>query len=56
MTAKEIYNALLAAYGKPRWWSDDAFTVMLQSPSTKKMVNRFFHNKVLQNLFFFMAA
>lgn len=31
MTAKEIYNALLAAYGEPRWWSDDAFTVMLQS-------------------------
>lgn len=31
MTAKEIYDALLAAYGKPRWWSDDAFTVMLQS-------------------------
>lgn len=31
MTAGEIYGILLDAYGKPRWWSDDAFTVMFQS-------------------------
>ena len=31
LNAQEIYHALLAAYGKPRWWSDDPFTVMFQS-------------------------
>lgn len=31
LNAKEIYQVLLSAYGKPRWWSDDPFTVMFQS-------------------------
>lgn len=31
MAARETYDILLAAYGRPRWWSDDAFTVMFQS-------------------------
>lgn len=31
LNALEIYEILLAAYGRPRWWSDDAFTVMFQS-------------------------
>lgn len=31
LNAQEIYHALLTAYGKPRWWSDDPFTVMFQS-------------------------
>lgn len=31
MNANEIYDELLNAYGKPRWWSDDAFTVMFQA-------------------------
>lgn len=31
LNAQEIYNLLLTAYGKPRWWSDDPFVVMLQS-------------------------
>lgn len=31
LNAQEIYHALLATYGKPRWWSDDPFTVMFQS-------------------------
>ena len=29
--AEELYQMLLAAYGKPRWWSDDPFTVMFQA-------------------------
>lgn len=31
MTAAEIYERLHAAYGQPRWWSDEPFTVMVQS-------------------------
>ena len=31
LNAEEIYKVLLAAYGRPRWWSDDPFTVMFQS-------------------------
>ncbi len=31
LCANELYEQLLAAYGKPRWWSDDPFTVMFQS-------------------------
>lgn len=31
LNAEEIYKILLTAYGKPRWWSDDPFTVMFQS-------------------------
>lgn len=31
LNAQEIYYVLLTAYGKPRWWSDDPFTVMFQS-------------------------
>lgn len=31
LSAEEIYKILLTAYGKPRWWSDDPFTVMFQS-------------------------
>lgn len=31
LCSQEIYQRLLAAYGKPRWWSDDPFTVLLQS-------------------------
>lgn len=31
MSATEIYERLYAAYGQPRWWSDDPFTVMVQS-------------------------
>ena len=31
LNAEEIYKILLTAYGKPRWWSEDPFTVMFQS-------------------------
>ncbi len=31
LCANELYEKLLAAYGRPRWWSDDPFTVMFQS-------------------------
>ena len=31
MTALQIYEKLLVAYGKPRWWSDDPYTVMFQA-------------------------
>jgi len=31
MTAQEIYDRLRAAYGQPRWWSDDPYTVMVQA-------------------------
>ena len=31
ITAAEIYDRLYAAYGQPRWWSDDPFVVMMQS-------------------------
>ena len=27
----ELYAALLAAYGPPRWWSDDPYIVMLEA-------------------------
>lgn len=29
--APEIYKILLTAYGSPRWWSNDPYTVMFQS-------------------------
>jgi len=29
--AREIYERLYAAYGQPRWWSDDPYTVMVQA-------------------------
>ena len=31
ISAKELYHALHAVYGQPRWWSDDAYTVMFQA-------------------------
>lgn len=31
LNAQEIYNILFTIYGKPQWWSDDPFIVMLQS-------------------------
>jgi len=31
LSAEEIDKILLTAYSKPRWWSDDPFTVMFQS-------------------------
>lgn len=31
LNAQEIYQVLLTAYGKPRWWSNDPFIVMFQS-------------------------
>lgn len=31
LNAEEIYQVLFTAYGKPRWWSDNPFTVMFQS-------------------------
>lgn len=31
LCANELYRLLLASYGKPRWWSDDPFTVMFQA-------------------------
>lgn len=31
LSASEIYEKMLSVYGKPRWWSDDPFTVMFQS-------------------------
>ena len=31
ISAKELYHALRAAYGQPRWWSDEAYTVMFQA-------------------------
>ena len=31
MDAMELYHALLGAYGTPRWWSDDPYTVMVQA-------------------------
>lgn len=31
LNAEELYEILLAAYGKPRWWSDDPFIVMFQA-------------------------
>ncbi len=31
MTAAEIYEKLFHTYGQPRWWSDDPYTVMVQS-------------------------
>lgn len=30
-SASEIYEKMLSVYGKPRWWSDDPFTVMFQA-------------------------
>ncbi len=31
LCAQEIYQQLLTAYGRPRWWSNDPFIVMIQS-------------------------
>lgn len=31
LNANELYQLLLNAYGKPRWWSEDPFTVMFQA-------------------------
>ena len=31
ISAKKLYHALRAAYGQPRWWSDEAYTVMFQA-------------------------
>ena len=31
MTPEEIYTVLIEHYGKPRWWSEDPYTVMFQS-------------------------
>ncbi|MDO5574777.1 MAG: endonuclease [bacterium] len=31
ITANEIYEKLEIVYGKPRWWSDDPYIVMVQS-------------------------
>lgn len=30
-TSVELYEQLLEAYGKPRWWSDDPYKVMFQA-------------------------
>ena len=30
-SAEELYSLLLKEYGKPSWWSDDPFTVIVQS-------------------------
>ena len=30
-TSVELYEQLLETYGKPRWWSDDPYTVMFQA-------------------------
>lgn len=31
MTAKQLYRELYESYGKPRWWSEDPYHVMVQS-------------------------
>lgn len=31
LSAAQLYRALLEAYGRPRWWSFDPFTVMVQA-------------------------
>ena len=31
LTPSEIYQTLLAAYGRPRWWSEDPYQVMFQA-------------------------
>ena len=31
LTPSEIYQTLLAAYGWPRWWSEDPYRVMFQA-------------------------
>lgn len=31
MTAMEIYEKLCEAYGRPRWWSDDPYQVIVQA-------------------------
>lgn len=31
LNANELYHLFLDIYGKPRWWSDDPFTVMFQA-------------------------
>ena len=31
LTPSEIYQTLLAAYGRPRWWSEDPYRVMFQA-------------------------
>lgn len=31
MTPEEIYRTLIEHYGRPRWWSDDPYTVIFQS-------------------------
>ena len=31
MGALALYEALLRAYGEPRWWSEDAYTVLFQA-------------------------
>ena len=31
LTPSEIYRTLLAAYGRPRWWSEDPYRVMFQA-------------------------
>ncbi len=31
MDSSELYLLLLSCYGKPHWWSDDPYTVMVQS-------------------------
>ena len=31
MTPEEIYRTLIEHYGRPRWWSDDPYTVMFQA-------------------------
>ena len=31
LNAKKLYQLLMDTYGRPRWWSDDPFTVMFQA-------------------------
>ena len=31
LSAEGLYGRLLAAYGRPPWWSEDAYTVMFQA-------------------------
>lgn len=48
LSAKELYDILVRAYGEPGWWSDDPYTVMLQSVlvqnTTWRSVERAYEN------------
>ena len=48
LSAKELYDILVRAYGEPGWWSDDPYTVMFQSVlvqnTTWRSVERAYEN------------